>query len=396
MDSIQKVSALDRVKAIIQKVMVDDPIINWNPVDKSILVLCLALTDQLLWIMWCVFSYKHPVLQDWLNLSYIPLHLTIMSVNVAVTLLILIYSCFNKHKLWIKKYLPILTISQFAFAFMYGGYSIGVCSPVTVAGYVSLFSVGLVLFERKTIYWVFFPITVFLLSSIIFTNLGYMRHAPIFSDQLNGTILSYNSFWVYSMLYFYIPIFFVSLVLFEMLLTQWRSREKFFNDMSRIDPLTGIYNRRSISNDLMVVQDEKRAYGVILLDLDHFKSINDTYGHDVGDLVLKTVSKVLSENLRGGDIVGRFGGEEFILILKEKDIKYVLEVAERCRKEIESAYIGINTGQSLRVTASFGVAMSALHLSKEQVIKLSDQALYLAKKGGRNRVHYLTEFVEAD
>ena len=375
------------VKSVIQKIMIEHPIINWNPVDKSILILALGFTDQLLWLVWCTLSFLHPVFQGWLDLTYIPLHFTITIFNTCATLFLLIYTCLNKKSVWVRKYIPWLAVIQFALAFMYGGYSVGVCSPATVAGYISLFSVGMVLVERKVIYCVFFPITLFLFSMILLTNHGYIHHAPIFSEKLNQTLLSNNTFWVYSMMYFYIPIFIASIVLFEMLLSQWRNREKFFNTMSKIDPLTGVFNRRSISNDLILAQTEKRSYAVILLDLDYFKNINDNYGHDVGDHVLKAVAQILVENIRDKqDIVGRFGGEEFILILREKDLDCAFAIAERCRQEIERTKIILDDEQSFNVTASFGVAMSASHLTKEQVIKLSDQALYAAKQNGRNQV----------
>lgn len=175
-------------------------------------------------------------------------------------------------------------------------------------------------------------------------------------------------------------------MLFEVLLTQWRNREKQINEISQIDPLTGIYNRRKIASNLSKIQQDQQSYALVLLDLDHFKKINDSYGHDVGDQVLKKVAKILSTNLRGEDVVGRFGGEEFILVLKNKSLKQAMDIAERCRLEIEKESIYINKSTMIHVSASFGVALSKLSLSKEAIIRQADQALYQAKDNGRNQV----------
>ena len=192
-------------------------------------------------------------------------------------------------------------------------------------------------------------------------------------------------------MYFYIPIFFCSLVLFEVLLIQWRNREKKIRDISQIDPLTGIYNRRKIGQNLTEIQNEHRDVTIILMDLDHFKKINASYGHDVGDDVLKQVAFTLSKNVRDEDVVGRFGGEEFILVLQNKSIQQALDIAERCRKEIESTRIKINDKEFIQISASFGITVGNHYQTKQQILKQADEALYLAKKSGRNQVKQFEE-----
>lgn len=372
--------------APVQKFMNNSVLMNWSNLNKSMLVLFLGGIDHILWIIWYVWCVYSPSIHHWFNLEYFNFHIMRMSLCCIVSFLMILPCHFLRHNLLAQRFLPYISIIFFSLSFIYGGYSIGIMSPATIAGYISLVTVGLVLFERKIIYIIFIPITIYLLLAIVLSMMGQMKYAPIFSEDFNDLILYKNSFWVYTQMYFYIPIFFAALVLFEVLLSQWRNREKQINEISQIDPLTGIYNRRKIGSHLSDIQQHQQSYALVLLDLDHFKMINDTYGHDVGDQVLKRIAKILSSNLRGEDVVGRFGGEEFILILKNKNIGQAIEIAERCRIEIEKEAIFINKSTKIHVSASFGVALSNLSLNKEAVIRHADQALYQAKDCGRNQV----------
>lgn len=370
--------------------MNESVIMSWNNINKTILVLVLGGFDHLLWVFWCIYSYMHPSLQKWINVENFHHLIYLLILNTGILFLLILPTYFLRHNIFIKKYMPYIAICFFACTFIHGGYVIGIMSPTTIAGYISLISVGLVLFERKIIYIVFIPVTVFLLGAIYLSNIGAMSYAPFFSDALNQSVLYQNQYWIYSMMYLYIPIFFASIVLFEILLIQWKNRERTINEISLKDPLTGIFNRRHISLNLSHFHDEGNSYAVILLDLDYFKSINDRFGHEAGDLVLKKVAKILNGHISEHDFVGRFGGEEFIIVLYQKDLSEAIEIAERIRNEIEKKSVYIDRNLSFNFTASFGVALSAENLSKDCVIRLADQALYLAKAKGRNQVcHYL-------
>lgn len=371
--------------------MKNSVLMNWSNLNKSILMLVLGGVDHVLWIAWYVFCTSIPSLQHWMNFDYYHFHLSRMVIFCLLSFLLILPCHYFRHQPSFQRYFPYIAIIFFAVTFMYGGYSIGISSPATIAGYISLVTVGLVLFERKMVYIIFLPITVYLLFAIVFSALGYMDYAPIFNQSMNEQILYKNEFWVYSQLFLYIPIFFASIVLFEILLTQWRNREKQIEKISQMDPLTGIFNRRKIAHDLAEIELEQRSFALVLLDLDFFKHINDNYGHDVGDEVLRNVAKILSRTLREGDVVGRFGGEEFILLLAHKTLREALDIAERCRKEIENSQFTVDKKTRLKVTASFGVAISNAQLSKETVIRHADQALYMAKKQGRNQVRHYFE-----
>ena len=187
---------------------------------------------------------------------------------------------------------------------------------------------------------------------------------------------------------FRFPILITCLILFEILLSQWRHRERLIQHLSQIDPLTNTFNRRRISQSLEYLhqQDPHNPYAVVLLDLDHFKNINDQFGHHMGDNVLIAVSQELNDQIQKHDLVGRFGEEEFILILKHASLPKAYQIAERCRTTIEALVISNDEGQSIRVTASFGIAQSHHGLRPQQVLSQADKALYAAKASGRNQI----------
>ena len=157
------------------------------------------------------------------------------------------------------------------------------------------------------------------------------------------------------------------------------------------DPLTGLYNRRYLEETLE--RETRRAVraehglGVLMLDLDHFKKFNDTFGHDAGDAVLRETASFLLKSVRAEDIVCRFGGEEFLVILPVADLQTTQARAERIRTKLHELAI-VHQGRALgKITASIGVAELPLHgTSPRELIEAADAALYRAKKEGRDRV----------
>ncbi|WP_457634970.1 putative bifunctional diguanylate cyclase/phosphodiesterase [Persephonella sp.] len=162
------------------------------------------------------------------------------------------------------------------------------------------------------------------------------------------------------------------------------------------DPLTDLYNRR-IFEDLLryeVSRAKRKGYrfSLILIDLDNFKYINDTYGHNVGDIVLKSVADQLEASIRDGDIVARIGGDEFVILLSETPLSDAVKVAERIRKNLEKNRICVFDGSVISVSASLGVVEYPTHgSSKEELMMIVDNALYRAKDLGKNKVYVPTE-----
>ena len=155
------------------------------------------------------------------------------------------------------------------------------------------------------------------------------------------------------------------------------------------DPLTGLYNRRYFSEVAEIFQRNKKRYGkklsVILMDIDNFKKINDTYGHKVGDEVLKALARILKESVRKSDVPVRFGGEEFLLLLPETHLKQATETAERIREKVENTLVSSLEG-NIKFTVSIGVAEVSQNEEIEKAVIRADNALYEAKRSGKNRV----------
>lgn len=161
--------------------------------------------------------------------------------------------------------------------------------------------------------------------------------------------------------------------------------------LAREDMLTGLLNRHSWNDaadtELSRLTRHSRYGSVIFLDLDYFKKVNDTYGHAAGDAVLKELGQILKAGVRRPDLVGRYGGEEFVLFLPESDTQGAAEVAERLRADLEAAVVEIGE-EKIKITGSFGVAGSlvTMGLSLETLVNQADKALYEAKHTGRNTV----------
>jgi diguanylate cyclase (GGDEF)-like protein len=158
-----------------------------------------------------------------------------------------------------------------------------------------------------------------------------------------------------------------------------------------VDPLTGLFNRRymeeTFERELHRAIRRKAPIGVIMVDLDHFKRINDNFGHDAGDLVLVTLAGLFKRSVRREDVPCRYGGEEFLLIMPEASLEIACGRAEKLREQIgqlEVKHLGLALGT---ITASFGVACYPDHGEQvEEIIRMADAALYSAKQEGRNRV----------
>jgi diguanylate cyclase (GGDEF)-like protein len=157
------------------------------------------------------------------------------------------------------------------------------------------------------------------------------------------------------------------------------------------DTLTGLYNRRYFEEKLGV-DAQKSFYGgtplsLVMVDLDHFKKVNDTFGHTEGDQVLCKISSLLKNSVRKKDTVARYGGEEFILILPEAGLEESFVIAERIRGLVERTLFEVGKAQ-VNLTVSMGISHFPSHRakSKEELIRMADQALYDAKRGGRNKV----------
>jgi len=163
--------------------------------------------------------------------------------------------------------------------------------------------------------------------------------------------------------------------------------------LANFDPLTGLYNRRAIFAKLRELINRanryKEHFSLIMLDIDHFKRVNDHYGHLTGDEVIEKIASLILQNIRDTDIVGRYGGEEFIFILPQTNLSSAWVIAERIRSIIEKAETKTPAGNVFTVTVSQGLSEWERGEDAKSLISCADEALYKAKVKGRNRVQIL-------
>ncbi|MGE5384338.1 MAG: GGDEF domain-containing protein [Betaproteobacteria bacterium] len=168
-----------------------------------------------------------------------------------------------------------------------------------------------------------------------------------------------------------------------------RELRNVMSKLARTDDLTGVFNRRSILEHLGIDMARSKRHGaplaVLMIDIDHFKAINDTYGHVVGDLALRTVVQSLQGALRDTDVLGRFGGEEFLVILPVLGGESAGVAAERLREAVEKNVVNLE-GKQVSITISIGVACYRPEDNAESLLARADAALYAAKYRGRNRI----------
>ena len=173
-------------------------------------------------------------------------------------------------------------------------------------------------------------------------------------------------------------------------ITQRKVMEDELKRLATTDPLTGLSNRRAFFADADRIRKQSlrydHPYSAMMLDIDHFKSINDNYGHDIGDDVLKVTAAEMKKQLRDIDLLGRLGGEEFAIVMPETDLTGAIVVAERIRAVIEALAVETEQGQ-VCFTISIGVTMlSDAEESNNELMKQADELLYRAKQNGRNRI----------
>lgn len=160
---------------------------------------------------------------------------------------------------------------------------------------------------------------------------------------------------------------------------------------SKEDFLTKLYNKRALDEFMKIKEAEYKRYNrnfaIVMFDIDHFKKVNDTYGHEAGDAVLSAFAKILKKESRTVDIVGRFGGEEFLALLSDTDLQGGVVLAQKVRTQVEKSRF-VYQGKRIKVTVSAGVSQRSDHISLEAAINSADEYLYKAKTEGRNRVEY--------
>ncbi len=187
-------------------------------------------------------------------------------------------------------------------------------------------------------------------------------------------------------------------ILFKMYYTQHKTVEEAIEKVKRqaiIDPLTGMYNRRYmytyLSEKVAEAKKNSSALSIALFDIDYFKKLNDTYGHLLGDDVLKAVSEIIKDSCKDDEIVARYGGEEFLLIMPGSDLEQAFNRANEIRKNIENTLLSDELPKDSPVTISGGVADLKDNYNEENLVNEADENLYFAKNSGRNQIRSQSE-----
>ncbi|MFZ5756164.1 MAG: GGDEF domain-containing protein [Pseudomonadota bacterium] len=314
-----------------------------------------------------------------------------MGLLIAAALVLLAVGQFLKERVPDSKAYELLAVMFFALSLGYFGWMIGPLSMPAGAVIMGAPLVGFIVFDRVAVTLGWLSVLTLLVAVSFAAAAGWIAYAPLIVQPAPGD-LTYANFWTLSQFFWAAPHMISTFVLASYALARWREREQAFRTLSMTDALTGAHNRRSTLEFLEREVARTRRSGpplsVLLVDLDHFKRINDTWGHPAGDGVLQQTAWTLDEVLRDYDLVGRWGGEEFLLVLPDTTPETALALAERCRERLAAMVIETGNGQRIPVTGSFGLASNASSLDEDAtaLVQRADEALYRAKQAGRNRV----------
>jgi diguanylate cyclase (GGDEF)-like protein len=365
--------------------------LEWYTVDKGILV-CLVMVPMLLsYVLYWHMALDHTTDGELFVFSEVEKHLqllwTVVFAGLATCLLGLLIRRHSPDSTLFKH----LSVQVYAIGMSLVGYRIGSLSVVVGVVLTGSPMIYYILFDRGAVLGAIASAALIIFGSAFASAAGWIDYAPVLANDAGGG--EHSLFWVSSMLLlFVVPQMVVLFAIGAYVVRQWRRREQEVKRLSIQDPLTGIANRRHIldelDRELARAHREGSDFALFMMDLDDFKKINDRHGHPTGDKALVTATEIIGRTLRRADRIGRYGGEEFLVLLPGSDIQAALEVAERCRARLNETEV-VTNGKTLSLSASFGV--SAFRGGEQQptaqtMIHDADAALYRAKKGGRNQV----------
>lgn len=372
--------------------MIDNPyVLNWGPVERCILIFIFFIGVKILWIAWKLYILLNVDVQQFVHLSVVKFQLNFELIQIVAAALLIIVLSFLKGKKKIERYVPYFCVNLFAMALFSDAYVAGVFGSYTMVNTACYLFVGTILFNNRVMG------SVVLLSTICFgimidaTLKGNIPYAPLFNFKAIGEPSYLNSFWLTTSSFFCFPILIACIAILMLILKQWRERENYIAYLSEFDALTGIYNRRMLNLALAELDRNRHLVqmnAMIMIDLDGFKDVNDTHGHLVGDLVLENTAATLKNAIRDSDIVGRFGGEEFLIILKNTSIEKTQLIAQRCHNALQQIEHISKDQIKFKVSGSMGVAFMQQGELAMNSLHEADLALYRAKSSGRNKICY--------
>jgi diguanylate cyclase (GGDEF)-like protein len=364
-------------------------VLEWNPVDKGQILLAMLIPIYSQYLLWSLYTLGRADRERLVNVPVLESLVMIEAGFIAGTVLLMLFG------LAIRRRHPELVLFQHVCALFYAvtlvtcGYFIGTMTFASGVVLLGAAVCGFIVLDRQVVWLAALTAAALLIGLSYASTLGHLPYAPALlpPDDPASAMFHLNS-----ALGFAAPHLVLIFLLADQTITFWRKRENTIREISRSDALTGLSNRRAIMELLDKEVARTLRHGpplaVVILDLDHFKRINDTWGHPTGDRVLQQAAQVLKKSIRTCDAVGRYGGEEFMLLLPDTPLDGAAVLVERCRKALADAVITADSGDIVHISGSFGLASNeqCRKFSAEMLIKAADDALYRAKAGGRNRV----------
>lgn len=362
----------------------------WRPAEKGLLVSAVALVVNILVTFIEVTVYL--INPENLTMSYDNLYWAIVatSFNIVLLLFSLSLSFLFRNKDAVQHYLLAFALFCLVISLAILTGTVGFFDSVTWQLFF-LFNAALIVFlDRK---WVMTSFLSLLTLMIWMTFNEHLLPFPVRAIRL-APQMQLADIGTYGLLYQWLMLLWVGgfgILMIDFFLSSWRTRDTDLRSKSYVDELTQLLNRRATLEGL--AEEYRRAIrvgypiSVAVIDLDFFKSVNDRFGHPFGDLVLQGVAKELASIGRRNDLVGRYGGEEFVIVFPECNAKVATTILERLREKVEKLVFTTETGEAVSVTISVGVAQR--EESDEEYLQLiarSDFALYRAKEFGRNQV----------
>lgn len=370
---------------------VADFIVNATPMQRTAFLTILITAVSIQYGLWALvmlqWSYAHQFIDPMVIGKYLPVGAGLIFVSALSYL-------FCRTMAHCRSYRWQLLIQTGVAVFytlnmLFFGYLIGSLSMAAGAVLMGSPIFGFFLLDRKSIYIGLLVGLLTITASALSSVYGVIPYAPLLIYQ--GDITT-TSFWFWSMMFFILPYWLVVCVLCDFIIKSWRQREADVRYLAERDPLTGLHNRHYLDQQIPLllkeVIAEQQMLSIVVIDLDHFKKINDQFGHLWGDKVLQAAAQVLKQNVRKSDIVGRFGGEEFILVLPNTYETEALAIAERIRYQLASLSLQDDQQRAIPVSGSLGLVSKqpALDTAFNTLVHFADLALYRAKANGRNQV----------
>ncbi|MFW2502911.1 GGDEF domain-containing protein [Clostridium diolis] len=360
--------------------------INVTNLERMKLILIIFIIVEILFILFNDIPYliNHSSNVIWNDSKYFILHSLNVIVSFVGFILIKVLTKYSKNKFRLMNKLLIPTLTILILSSMAMINALDQAKPGNVS---SVFIANLIIFSSIIMLRAPLNLAVY---SIPF--LAYLSGLVIFQNDINLLVTN-----IINGLIFFLAIIIISTGIYNsnyekiaqnIILREINTK---LNYISSHDSLTKLLNRRSFSNHvsekMRMVGKSKKIATLILIDVDHFKHVNDKFGHSVGDMVLKEVSNIIIKHIKTTDLATRWGGEEFLIFLFESSINEAYVLAENIRQEIQNKVIVTDKFQ-IQITASFGISLLKDNFSKsfDTSFKSADVALYKAKNQGRNRI----------